>query len=73
MTRNDIIRIAIALFIGVYWLYTAIGGWERYMAANPRWIRKRWLAALLGATAMLVGLNWILVEFGINVLNFGGA
>ena len=68
MTFNSGIRIALALFIAVYWLWAASVGWERYMSANPRWIRKRWLAAVLGGTALVVGLNWILLELGIDVL-----
>lgn len=64
MSTPEIIRIAIALFVGIYWLYAATIGWERYMSLNPRWIRRRWLAAAVAVVALAVGINWLIQAIG---------
>lgn len=64
MFTPEIIRVLVALFIGVYWLYTATVGWERYMSLNPRWIRRRWLAAVVAVVALAVGVNWLIQALG---------
>jgi hypothetical protein len=64
MPTDQIIPIIIAFLVGIYWLYAATIGWERYMSLNPRWIRRRWLAAVVALVALAVGINWLIQLIG---------
>ncbi len=67
MPWEEIAKIAVAFLVGIYWIYTATYGWERYEALKPRWVTKKWQAWAIGILGMAVGINWTLIELGIPV------
>lgn len=76
MTTLDILWIVGSLFVGIYWLYAATIGWDRYMAARPRWITKKWQAFVFSGLGFVVAINFIAQAMGYNLvgmLGLGGA
>ena len=60
MPIGPILQIVLFGAIAALWIYFATAGWERYIAARPRIINRRWQAWAVAAISLLMAVGGVL-------------